>query len=309
MKSSITEAKITSFNLTSEKKDLLKELEFAPNVKALQEIRKYPGPNYFFTEELIENIKSSSHRKRIIDSLNTIGEDVHLSAICSYILYKATKEEVYKQNFVSNVTFMTNNIEENEFIGPDHRALLSSPIWDNKTHAVIAKTLFKSKDKHGNPFKESVLITISMMAFVDSFSLHDNDYNLYWDYLKVNRDIFMSPDSIFNKTQLLTNIASFSPQLYMALYYKYLPEAKSGYADLQVYALLQSATQNYLPFKKNIELSEFNNNLTSNNHEAVIPSTYYIQNKKIIDVWLYGDFEKFKSNKEEFKRAIENKTF
>jgi hypothetical protein len=308
-------------SLSSNKTQLVKELGFATINHNLQELKKYPGPNYVLTKDLIDVIQSKNpFRQRLIDSLLLFTKDANVKYVSLFILYKGTSNLIYRNELFSKIPNVLNQlIKENTCLSVEFKNLLVDNTWtvQDKTELInILLTQYKREMSYCG--KLNILDVINKYGFDQSFSFSRTNYKLYWDYLKINRDLFTSSDTLFqeeDRYSILTNIIMYSPQLYYSLLIKYFGQLdqKDFITVSANWALLKSFTSMYyFPIHKQNYISDFGkqNELSSKTNDTKqFYSQYYKTNKAKIDRWLYSDFETFRNDTAAAFKCFNDKTF
>ncbi|MFN8246586.1 MAG: hypothetical protein U0T56_09425 [Ferruginibacter sp.] len=308
-------------NLSNTKRELVNELGFATINHNLQELRKYPGPNYTITQDLI-NVLSSDNpfKQRTFDSLLLYTKDENIKYISLFILYNGTLQSKYRNNLFAEIPLVLNQLTKDKMcLSGDFKNILVHNSWTVQDKAELVRILLGHyKNEMTMCGRLNILDVISKFGFDPNFSFSRTNYSLYWDYLKINRDIFTSSDTTLyedDRYSVLTNIIMYCPQLYYALLVKYL-----GYTDQKDfvtlsanYAILKSLTSlSYFPIHKQDYIAEFGkqNELASKTADIKQYYTrYYNEKREKIDRWIYGNFELFRTDTSILFSCFENKTF
>lgn len=100
-------------SLSSHKAQLVNELGFATINYNLQEIKKFPGPDYTITYDLINLLHSKNpYRQRITDSLLQFAKDSNIKYISLFILYRGTANLFYKDELFQAIPGILNQLNE-----------------------------------------------------------------------------------------------------------------------------------------------------------------------------------------------------
>ncbi|MBP6023950.1 hypothetical protein [Ferruginibacter sp.] len=321
----VTEKKYLQTNiqsLTKNKVELINELEFSVINKNLQDLKLFPSPFYKFIEDLVLLLKSDNlSRQRAFDSLLYYTKDSKLKYISNYVLYMGTANRKFKDNLLTEIPAILKMLyKKNTCLNKDVLDILSDYTWNTEDKYEITKTLlYNYNNQLSTCGKTDILQIISEFGYDDKFFFSKNNYNLFWDYLKYNRDIFTSEDSLFSadeKRSALVNISIFCPQLYFSLLVKSLGEKKGiniGGASGEV-ALVKSFLEiNNMPDRLYNFIWDFGkqNNLMSDerNNPHLYYLEYYNDRKLKIDTWLFGNFEKYRNDSLAYFTIVKNKTF
>jgi hypothetical protein len=307
--------------LTSNKRQLLNELGFATINHNLQELKKFPGPNYVLTQDLIHILHSDNpYKQRTTDSLLLYSKDINIKYISLFILYKGTSNIIYRNKLFSEIPSVLNQLlKDSTCLSIEFINLLVDNTWTSQDKTELINILLKQYKKEMSYCgKLNILDVINRYGFDPSFSFSRTNYSLYWDYLKINRDLFTSSDTLFdeeNRYSILTNIIMYCPQLYYSLLVKYFGQVdQKDFITLSAnYAILKSLTSMYyFPIHKQDYISDFgkqNGLVSKTNDTKQFYPQYYNINKAKIDRWLYGDFETFRNDTTNAFKCFTNKTF
>lgn len=308
-------------NLNTNKNDLIKELSFAKINHNLQELKKYPGPNYVLTKDLIDVIQNQNpFRQRVIDSLMLFTGDSNIKYISLFILYKGTSNQMYRNELFSQIPNVLMQLtKENTCLSVEFKNLLIDNTWTVQDKTELVKILLTQyKNEMSYCGKINILDIINRFGFDQSFSFPRTNYKLYWDYLKINRDLFTSSDTLFGKEDrysILQNIIMYSPQLYYSLLVKYLGQLdQKDFITISAnHGILKSILSiSYFPKDMQNYISDFGEQnlcLPITNDLKQYYSEYYQTNKPKIDRWLYGDFEAFRNDTTTAFKCFSDKTF
>lgn len=311
-------------DLAKNKITLTNELSFAVTNKNLQDLKLFPSPYYKFTNDLILLLKSNNpFRQRVIDSLLLYTtDDNKYRCISLYVLYKGTSNTVYKKTLFSEIERIlkpSKTFENGRCLNLDFRDILSDSSWNFEEKNELAKIFMRSYNKVGSICIKIDLLYIIRVFGADNFPFSTQNYNLYWDYLKLNRDIAFSTDTVYSgedKRVVLSNIIVYSPQLFFAILIKHLGKEESlmlGGNSTSTGIVKALLDVDYLPAYKYNYFYDFEEknkiNSLNKNEEKKYNSDLMDKYKSELENWLEGNFELFRNNPGEYNKRVNNKTF
>lgn len=305
-------------NLTKTKSTLEIELGFSPINKDLQNLKNLPGPTHRSVLDIIHVLHShNSYQKRAMDSLISYSSDEDLNYISFYILYKGTKAPFYRDQLFNKLISALIKPRKDTCFNYNLTEYIVDPSWTSIEKGLLSEMMLKQYNNViSNCVKEDILYMISLYATDSSFSLLNSNYSLFWDYLKYNRDLFTSTDTLVDKYSAIMNIAVYCPQLYFALFLKYFANQESTSSETMscIFALIKSTTSfNELPYLKwnqlykfGIKYNIFIENVSPNEQHY---KEIYSKLKPKLDKWLLGYFDTFRHNKELYIKCMREEEF
>lgn len=310
---SLYQDKITSVSLAVSRlqSGLKKEVSFAPVNLSLSGITKDRSPYSPHTRNLIAILRNSgTDAARLTDSLTVCCSRPGINFISLYILYHGTLKPEYKHRLLSELKEI---LPGSHCLSPDMEGILTGRDWTTRERYELADVLLDSYDERMPACtKSDILYIISTYGADPEFYFSSVRYSRFWDYLKYNRDLFMSDDTLVSKTGLARNICVFSPQLFSALAVYYLSGQGGTGAELSKRGITETAASLFLlPAKKIEQLNVFlsHNNIFPESASEDHYRAYYRQHRAAVDRWLTGNFDSFRNGKNLFQECVNNKTF
>ncbi|MCX6350582.1 MAG: hypothetical protein NTX03_01840 [Bacteroidetes bacterium] len=297
-------------------------LEFSKYAINLRDARSSSSPIYTFVYNLIDAIKTNNRFKnRIIDSLQNNLKYDSVKDLSLYILYKGTNQAKYRDELFSRIPLIISRPKYDkliEYLPTPYMQLYATTDWANPDKKQIINILLEhlnrlalNNKKSQNFFKMQLLNIIANYGYDTSFSFSSTDYNVYWTFLKFNRDLIYTNDSSFDKVSLARNLAFFFPELFYAMTLKSRIEKyeNNNLLIANCFSNIMLNT-NSIPYGRWVYMDHFYRRSGFSSLVSTLDyNSYYLYHKKEIDSYLSGDFERFRNNKDEFIRCMKEYTF